>query len=132
MGMTMERTLRAEIIRGSYVCGGIAADSLLALCRELVERGHDPATPLEAYRGTMLCLKVRSLGEGARLRVSPRGVGFVLERPGASPVADSFVPVVWDSPDQGKLTGKPLGRPLRLRSDGKQVRHDRHVDDQEY
>jgi hypothetical protein len=58
----------------------------LALCRALVEAGHDPATPLEAYRGTTLCLRVRSIGEGARLTVRestddgrPR---FVTYRPG--------------------------------------------------
>jgi hypothetical protein len=42
---------------------------VLALCRKLIEAGHDPNTPLEAYRGTTLCLKVRSIGEGARLTV---------------------------------------------------------------
>jgi hypothetical protein len=52
---------------------------VLALCRKLVEAGHDPALPAHAYRGDVLALKVRSIGEGARLRVSPRGVGFVWE-----------------------------------------------------
>jgi hypothetical protein len=42
---------------------------VLALCRALIEAGHDPDTPLEAYRGDLLCLRVRSIGEGARLTV---------------------------------------------------------------
>jgi hypothetical protein len=49
---------------------------VLELCRRLIAAGHDPATPLHAYRGLMLCLKVRSIGEAARLRISPTGVGF--------------------------------------------------------
>jgi hypothetical protein len=40
---------------------------VLSLCRALIEAGHDPAIPLEAYRGAMLCLRVRSIGEGAAL-----------------------------------------------------------------
>jgi hypothetical protein len=43
---------------------------VLALCRALLEAGHDPATPLEAWRGATLCLRVRSIGEGAKLTVS--------------------------------------------------------------
>ncbi|MFY9839327.1 MAG: hypothetical protein WAK55_23200 [Xanthobacteraceae bacterium] len=46
------------------------------MCRKLVEAGHDPATPLEAWRGKTLCLLVRSIGEAARLEVSGEGVGF--------------------------------------------------------
>jgi hypothetical protein len=48
----------------------------LALARLLIEAGHDPATPLEAWRGETLCLRVRSIGEGARLRIASHGVGF--------------------------------------------------------
>ena len=66
-------TLRAEIVGDRHVgCGGIeveAAAPVLALCRKLVAAGHDPATPLEAYRGEVLCLRVRSIGEGAKLTV---------------------------------------------------------------
>ncbi len=106
--MTSMSTLRAEIVRNSYVCEGTAADSLFTLCRALIERGHDPATALEGYRGEMLCLKVRSLGEGARQRVSPRGIGFV---PGASPVAD-HVPGDVGRPRQGKAHRQAPRSPL--------------------
>jgi hypothetical protein len=43
---------------------------LLDLCRALVEAGIDPTTPLEAYRGKVMCLRVRSIGEAANLRIS--------------------------------------------------------------
>ena len=64
---------------------------VLELCRRVIDAGHDPATPLYAYRGPTLCLKVRSIGEAARLRISPAGVGFKRLPPphgsGASPIA---------------------------------------------
>jgi hypothetical protein len=41
-----------------------------ALCRRLVEAGHDPAMPLEVYRGSTLALRVRSIGEAAGLTVN--------------------------------------------------------------
>ena len=66
-------TLRAEIIGDDRAtCNGLEAQHnapVLALCRKLVAAGHDPATPLEAYRGEVLCLRVRSIGEGAKLTV---------------------------------------------------------------
>jgi hypothetical protein len=39
------------------------------LCRDLVEAGHDPSEPMEVYRGLTLALRVRLIGEGARLTV---------------------------------------------------------------
>jgi hypothetical protein len=68
-----QTVIRAELI-GSDRCSalGIVARSttpVLALCRRLVEAGHDSATPLEVWRGTTLCLRVRSIGEGAQLTV---------------------------------------------------------------
>jgi hypothetical protein len=53
------------------------------MCRKLIAAGHDPATPLEAYRGPILCLRVRSIGEGAKLTVKTMGngaPGFIVER----------------------------------------------------
>jgi hypothetical protein len=37
------------------------------MCRKLVAEGYDPRRALEAYRGDMLCLKVRSIGEASKL-----------------------------------------------------------------
>jgi hypothetical protein len=51
---------------------GIAATvhaPVLMLCGLLIEAGHHPTTPLEAFRGEVLCLRVRSIGDGARLSV---------------------------------------------------------------
>jgi hypothetical protein len=49
---------------------------VLLLCRELVAAGYDPTVGLEAYRGSTLCLVVRSIGEGAELEPNGRGSGF--------------------------------------------------------
>jgi hypothetical protein len=38
---------------------------LAMLCQKLVAAGRDPATPLEAYRGDVLCLRVSSIGSAA-------------------------------------------------------------------
>ena len=59
---------------------GVTARSsspVLALCRKLIDAGHDPATPMDVYRGDTLALRVRSIGEAARLQVNARGTGFV-------------------------------------------------------
>jgi hypothetical protein len=54
-----------------------AAAPVLALCRRLIEVStYAPETPLNAYRGDTLCLRVRSIGEGARLEIDGKGVGF--------------------------------------------------------
>jgi len=49
---------------------------VLELCRALVAAGHDPASRLDAYRGDVLCLQVRSIGEAARLEINGHGTGF--------------------------------------------------------
>ena len=72
-------TICAELI-GSDTCTalGISAKGaapVLALCRMLIEAGHDPAMPLEVYRGNMLCIRVRSIGEAARLRMDTDKTG---------------------------------------------------------
>jgi hypothetical protein len=76
--------IEAELI-GSNEClardraRGITVRSsspVLALCRALVGAGYDPGRPLHVYRGKTLALTVRSIGEGARLRVSSSGTGF--------------------------------------------------------
>jgi hypothetical protein len=51
------------------------AAPVLAMCRKLVEAGYDPATPLHAYRGSTLCLKIRSIGEGAKWTVQDSNSG---------------------------------------------------------
>lgn len=72
---------RAELI-GSDECtaAGLTINGrapVLALCRQLIADGHDPGLPLEVWRGPVLCLRVRSIGEAAQLRVATHGGGFV-------------------------------------------------------
>jgi hypothetical protein len=85
---------------------------LLELCRRLIAAGHDLATPLHAYRGLTLCLKVRSIGEAARLRISPAGVGFKRLPRGstASPIAEKRRPVGRAARD-GTRAAKPNNTP---------------------
>ena len=71
--------IRAEII-GSDRChaeGYTVRSSApgLAICRKLIEAGFDPDLPLRAYRGDVLCLTIRSIGEAARLIVKSAGNG---------------------------------------------------------
>jgi len=71
--------IRAEIVGNSQaMAAGVTVQGkapVLSLCRQLIAIGHDPQTPLEAYRGKVLCLRVRSIGEGAKLRVKEDGLG---------------------------------------------------------
>ena len=74
VAITVEaKAIIAELI-GSNTCtaaGVTVVDHapVLALCRALVTAGQDLNRPLHAYRGDVLCLCVRSIGEGARLAV---------------------------------------------------------------
>jgi hypothetical protein len=61
-------------LMGSDRCGaeGLSARTAaptLALCRLLVEAGHNPNRPLHAYRGNVLCIIVGSIDEGARVTI---------------------------------------------------------------
>jgi hypothetical protein len=61
--LTGSRRCEAE---GFSSCSSVP---VLALCRVLVAAGFDPATPLEAWRGDVPALSIRTIGEGARLTV---------------------------------------------------------------
>jgi hypothetical protein len=52
---------------GIVACGYVP---VLELCRELIAAGFNPASPLEAWRGQTLCLRVRSIGDAAQLTVA--------------------------------------------------------------
>jgi hypothetical protein len=55
---------------------------VLELCRKLVRAGYDPGRPLEVYRGDVLCLRVRSIGEGAKLFIDEsKDARFTLSSP---------------------------------------------------
>jgi hypothetical protein len=87
--------IRAEITGddGASACGLVvhSGSPVLALCRKLIEAGHDPATPLDAYRGETLCLRVRSIGEAAGLRVNTSGTGFCAANSPTRGTARSFI-----------------------------------------
>ena len=70
---SIQTAIRAGLV-GSNTCTAVGITIIdhapvLALCRALVKAGHDPTTPLEVWRGKTLCLRVRSIGEGAQLTV---------------------------------------------------------------
>ena len=67
-------------LTGSNRCtaAGITATGpapVLALCRALLDAGFDPDQSLEIYSGAMLALRVRSIGEAARLAVEDNKTG---------------------------------------------------------
>ncbi len=101
--------LRAEITGNACTAGGITVRSsspVLALCRRLIEVGHDPAQPLHAYRGDVLALRVRSIGAGARLAVSGGGIGFSLDR-AVDEGQPRPVPVYRDGAPEKTRPGRP-------------------------
>jgi hypothetical protein len=78
----MSNAIIAELSSDTYATAlGITVQSpspVLALCRKLTKVStYGSSTPLDAYRGDMLCLRVRSIGEGAKLEINGVGTGFV-------------------------------------------------------
>jgi hypothetical protein len=74
------RAIRADL-EGDDTCPALgvtvrSSSPVLALCRQLADAGHDPTTPLEAYRGNTLALRVKSIGQTAQLEVNADGTGF--------------------------------------------------------
>jgi hypothetical protein len=72
----MTETLRGELRGDDAICDGITvkvSSPAIALCRLLLDRGHAAETRLELYRGTMLALIIRSIGEAAELQVTNTG-----------------------------------------------------------
>ncbi len=70
---TQERlSLRTDLVGNICTASGITARGhapVLTLARLLVVAGHHPATQLEVFRGDVLALRVRSIGEAAGLVV---------------------------------------------------------------
>jgi hypothetical protein len=103
-------TIRAEL-SGSDTCTalGITAQSpspVLMLCRQLVEAGHDPSAPLDAYRSETLALHVRSIGEAAGLEVNGEGIGFrPRSQPGRQPLVSQNRRVATSTPERTKFDG---------------------------
>src|SRR5690349_1956767 len=71
--------VRAELI-GANTATALDVEAngpspVVTLCGDFLRGGHDPAMSLHAYRGNTLALKVRSIGEGARLTVEANPIG---------------------------------------------------------
>jgi len=120
--------IQAEIIGNSTcIAAGITVHAeapVLALCRELVAAGYDPATRLDAWRGAVLALRVASIGFAAKLRTSTHGAGFepLSARTGGPPVRRRSTGVG----QQGLSGGAPQESPGAARSaPGRSTRSDR-------
>jgi hypothetical protein len=75
----MSNAIVAELSSDSYATAlGITVQSpspVLALCRKLIQSSTNASSmPLEAYRGETLALRVRSIGEAAKLEID--GMSF--------------------------------------------------------
>jgi hypothetical protein len=84
--------IRAELT-GCNTCTALgirvrAAAPVLAICRALLAAGHDPHKQLRVYRGDVLCLIVRSIGEGAGLTVADDRLGRPKFRRHTAPQSD--------------------------------------------
>ena len=93
------QVIRAELT-GADTCTarGITSRSstpVLAMCRRLIEAGCDPATRLDAYRGDVLCLRVRSIGEGLSSKSTP-------EAPALLPVVRCAQARWFEKPSEGR------------------------------
>jgi hypothetical protein len=85
--MTIKAELSSDTI-ATVIASTIAVSigsPVIALCRRLIDAGYPSSLDLEAYRGDKLCLKVRSIGEAAKLEVS--GSGRFTTRRSGSPVS---------------------------------------------
>jgi hypothetical protein len=78
---TERHFIQASLI-GSNKCTaeGITAYGpapILKLCRELIKAGFHPGRPLHAYRGDVLCIVARTIGEAAGIDINGHGTGFI-------------------------------------------------------
>lgn len=111
-------------LKGSNCCQGHGITArgcapVLDLCRALVKAGHDPRRPLHAYCGDVLALKVRSIGNGARLtvredRAGPRFIAWepFPRRVGAW-VREKAEGIGGSAPDQSDEPSAPSGATIR-------------------
>jgi hypothetical protein len=101
-GSPYSRRPRARALGIEVVARRNSDAVVCALCRRLIEAGHDLNEPMEVYRGSTLSLHVRSIGEAAKLTVAEQGgrPRFVAARSFPSDL------------DQDASNDDGLGRPL--------------------
>src|SRR5262249_21145279 len=89
---------------------------VLALCRKLVDAGHDRATPLEAYRDNTFALRVKSIGQGAQMQVNgnTRLVFAGDARRRTAPPMRSFSEAAECTPAPNANPGPPMSQNLEL------------------
>jgi hypothetical protein len=95
---SLQSNIRAELA-GASTCSALSVTiessaPVISLCRRLIEAGHDPATAMQVFRGDVLALTVRAIGEAARLEINAKGTGFVARHAVriAPPIAPSAPP----------------------------------------
>jgi hypothetical protein len=83
-GQRLAAPIRAELVAdNTCIAAGLSVSSItpvLNLCRALLRAGHDPSTPMQVFRGEVLALKVRSIGEAAVLEINGKGTAFIKRR----------------------------------------------------
>jgi hypothetical protein len=94
---SLQSNIRAELA-GASTCSALSVTiessaPVISLCRRLIEAGHDPATAMQVFRGDVLALIVRSIGEAARLEINAYGTGFRPRRE-----ADAAPPIAPNAP----------------------------------
>jgi hypothetical protein len=97
-----QEAIRAELAWSDHATAlGLLAygsSPVLTLCRMLLEAGYDSATPLEAWRGGTLCLRVRAIGAAAGFTVKSAGNGaprFALDGARRGAAAPPVAPMAW-------------------------------------
>jgi hypothetical protein len=114
----------ADLTTDRVTALGVEAGGVCDLCRKLIAIGVDPATPLHAYRGFALALRIRTIGEGALLRVTTNAAGtpVFVKAPeptaAAPPIAKSPPTAPTQPPDENNAPApvtthatRPGGRP---------------------
>jgi hypothetical protein len=89
--------------------GNDRGEAPLELCRKLIASGVDPQTPLHVYRGSVLALVIRAIGEGAQLVVTTNDQGTPVFRKLARKPAPGLVPAPPIAPTASTLAEAPAG-----------------------
>ena len=84
----------------------VGITTVLDLCRMLVQRGDDHKMPMEVFRHGVLALRIRSIGEAAKLEINGKGTRFKKCR---QPVGTA-PPLRPDVPEHHPPCGLPLGK----------------------